>query len=127
MKMYFLCEGSQDWWTCTGILDNGFQFGGHVCSHPNYAPSDLYLGRKNRIKALKELFDIDPETVEKHLVVIKSKEDIPAFYYETDTAEVHEKLKPLYEKYELLCGDGKQESRVEMVITETDETGAPLS
>ena len=64
LKMFFVCDGDRDWWTCFGVLSNGFCFGQHICSSPIFAPGDLYFRRSERIEGLKEIFNINPETVE---------------------------------------------------------------
>lgn len=107
MKIYYVCEYIMpDWYYCYGVLDNGFCFGQHVCSHPCFAPEDLLLGRKNRIKSLKEIFDLDMSECEQETIVVKSKEDVPSWWEEH--SKLQDSLKPMYEKYEKLCEDYKE-------------------
>ncbi len=116
MKMYFICSGEKDWWSCHGVLSNGFFFGQHICSHPNFSPGDLYSNRTNRKNALKELFGIDEDTVERELIVVNKREDLPIEILEADTEDRQKDLAPLYEKYDQLVG-GKQESKIELTVT----------
>jgi len=101
MKMYFVCryDGPQ-WWYCMGVLSNGFHFGGHVCSEPDFAPSDLYFRRKERISALKELFDIDEKTIETETITVESKIDVPDWWESlANNKKIQESFKTKYEKY----------------------------
>lgn len=101
MKMYFVCENQgPGWFYSYGILDNGFCFGQHVCSHPDFARGDLYFTRINRIAALRELFGVDPKTIETETIVVNSKADIPSWWAEHD--KLQESLSPIYDKYNLL-------------------------
>ena len=56
MKCYFVYDGKGDWFNCTAIMEDGWAFAGHLCSHPNFAPGDLYYGRPQRIEILKRMF-----------------------------------------------------------------------
>lgn len=112
MKIYFVCDGADDWWVCHGVLENGFYFGQHACSHPCFAPSDLYFQRPNRISALKELFGITPDSVIPETIVIKSKDDIPVWWGAIE--EGHTKFSAEYKKYKELVGGTKSSVVVEM-------------
>ncbi len=106
MKMYFVCEyRGPEWWLCDGILENGFAFGQHLCSHPGFAAGDLYFTRKERIAAIKELFNLDEEYFRGNSVhiIVKSAEDIPSWW--VAAMKKQDELKPLYEKYRALVGD----------------------
>lgn len=64
MKAFILADGDKDWWNCTLLCEDGWAPFGHLCSHPNYAPGDLWLGRPKRQQAIQELgltLDIHPE------------------------------------------------------------------
>ncbi len=101
MKMYFICEDQgPQWFYSYGVLDNGFCFGEHVCSHPNFAPSDLYFRRKERISALQQLFDINPETIETETIIVKVKTDIPKWW--DGHAALQDGLKTKYNEYKQL-------------------------
>lgn len=112
LKMYFVCEEQMpQWFVCYGILSNGFCFGQHICSHPSFAPSDLYYTRGNRIDALKKLFAIDKETIESETIVVRSKSDIPVWWEEH--TKLQDSLAPAYAQYKELVGDTKAKVEVE--------------
>lgn len=97
MKGYFLCfHDGPEWWYCQGLLENGFCFGEHVCSHPGFAPGDLLMHRKDRLAALRLIFpEADPTTFE--LVQVKTKDDLPDWYKATEKTQ--DALKPMYAEY----------------------------
>lgn len=107
MKMYFVCSGRDDWWTCFGVLNNGFVFGSHVCSHPGFAKGDLYFTRSERIAALKEIFGIDETTIDHETLVVNRKSEEPSWWEGTvNNKELQESFKPQYDRYrELLKKD----------------------
>lgn len=115
MKTYFLCDyqGPQ-WWVCYGVLENGFCFGQHICSHPNYAPGDLYFTRKERVEALEKVWGITYDKVKDNweLVEVRSKEDVPEWF--TETQKHQDNLKDKYEQYEALVGKIKAGVVLEM-------------
>lgn len=115
MKMYFLCDGNADWWVCHGFLDNGFYFGQHVCSHPCFAPDDLYFRRQERVSALKEIFGIDPDQmrISAETIIIRSKDQIPDW---VNNEETQKALEPQYEKYKELLNGPIPESKVEIEV-----------
>lgn len=99
-KMYFICEErGHQWWVCYGFLDTGFCFGEHICSHPGFAPSDLYFGRLERVLAMKELFGREWLKEEASTIVIRKPSDIPQWFKDTNTEESAATRLPLYEKY----------------------------
>jgi hypothetical protein len=115
LKMYFVCEDrGPQWFYSYGILSNGFCFGEHLCSHPDFAPGDLYFRRKERIAALREMFGLDPDTLQTEgslpeMFVIKTKADIPEWWGRlANTKEVQDELKPLYERYRALLSTAKR-------------------
>lgn len=67
MRGYFTYEGEPGWYSCHAILENGYCFAGHICSHPNFAPGDLFFGRASRVEVLARLV---PEGVEWELMPI---------------------------------------------------------
>jgi hypothetical protein len=115
-KMYFVCEfQNADWYSCTGVLSNGFAFGGHVCSHPGYAPGDLYFTRKNRIDALKEIFGFEWDRSETETIVVRSKADIPEWWM--IHAELQEGLKEQYERYDSILKGESQNTEIEITAS----------
>lgn len=105
LKMYFVCryDGPQ-WWYCMGLLSNGFHFADHVCSSPSFAPGDLYFTRQNRITALRKVFDIDPQTIETEVFLIKVKADVPEWWERlANTQSVQDELKDKYAEYKELA------------------------
>lgn len=57
MKLHFVCQEIEpEWWSCYGLTSHGFMFAQHVCSHPAFAPGDLYFDRPERKKVLELLF-----------------------------------------------------------------------
>lgn len=108
MKGYFVCDGNRDWWSCWGVLENGFCFGQHVCSHPNFAPGDLYYGRPERIAALKEVFGVGKDDLTFELIVVRSKEDVPTWW--NDHALIQDKLAAEYEKYSACLDKAKRDA-----------------
>lgn len=99
-KMYFVCDGADDWWMCYGVLSNGFCFGQHLCSHPGYAASDLYHRRTERKDALKEVFGFQWEPGEGETIVVRSMADIPAWWASHEGLQAG--LKPQYDQYAAL-------------------------
>lgn len=101
MKIYFACRfDGPGWWYCVGILENGFKFASHLCTHPNFAPGDLYFNRPERIEALKELFGIDQSTVPRLTFKICSNTERSNFDKLIDgTKRPKSELAPFYEKY----------------------------
>jgi len=123
MKMYFVCEEQgPEWFYCYGVLENGFGFAQHVCSSPNFAPGDLYFTRSHRINALRELFGIEPKTVESETIVVRSKDDIPVWW--ESLAKLQEGLKPQYERYKDLVGD--QKPKIELEFSDGSKVDAAL-
>lgn len=119
MKIFFMCDGSRNWWTCHGFLSNGFYFGQHICSHPHFAPGDLLFTRKDRLAALSELFGVLPGVTEHETVVLRSKEDIPLAWSEmVENESVQTSLKPEYEKYKAMLGGEIPISKVEIEVHE---------
>lgn len=55
LKAWFAYSGSPGWFHCTMILENGWAPWSHLCSHPNFAPGDLFIGRKERMELFKKL------------------------------------------------------------------------
>lgn len=55
MKAWFTYSGSRDWWNCVMVLENGYAPFGHLCSHPNFAPGDLFFSRPDRMAAFRKL------------------------------------------------------------------------
>lgn len=101
LKIYFVCryDGPQ-WWYCFGLLSNGFKFGEHLCSDPGFAPQDLYFRCKPRIEALRQVFGVNPQTIEWELLSIKTKEDVPEWWEKlANTQSVQDELAPFYDKY----------------------------
>lgn len=100
MKMYFVCSGPPNWLTCYGVLENGFVFGSHLCSHPGFAPGDLYFQRPDRIEGLKQVFGIDPTAVDAETIVVTSQEEVPDWWEtKADNHDVQLSLKPQYDLY----------------------------
>ena len=124
MKMYFLCDNQgPQWFVCYGVLENGFVFGSHLCSHPVYAPSDLYFGRKHRIEALKEIFGVrferDSELCE--TVVVNSAADVPEWWTLSQKDEVQNQLEPKYELYNQLVKDSKMKIEIKFDDEDTKQ------
>ena len=115
MKMFFLCDyqGPQ-LWVCYGVLENGFCFGQHICSHPAYAPGDLYFWRKERVEALEKIWGIKPEAAKDNCetIQVRSKEDVPQWFH--DTQKQQDELKSHYDEYESLVGKIKAGVVLEM-------------
>jgi len=104
MKIYYVCEnGGPEWFNSYGVLENGFCFGQHLCSHPNYAPGDLLLRRKNRLAALKEIFGVEPTDDNQEIIVVNSVADIPEWWNSHEALQ--EVLKPQYERYAKMVED----------------------
>lgn len=89
-------QGPQ-WFYCVGVLSNGFHFGEHLCSAPGYAPGDLYFNRKERQRALEELFGFTWNSLETETVVVNSKADIPLWW--DGLGPMQDRLKEDYDKY----------------------------
>ncbi len=101
LQLYIVCEHrGTDNFCCYGILSNGFCFGTHLCSHPSFAPSDLYYRRTERISALESLFGVRFDQGDYIMHVIESKADIPEWW--DAQAELQEGLKVKYEEYKTL-------------------------
>jgi hypothetical protein len=113
LKMYFVCSGSDDWWTCYGVLSNGFCFGQHICSHPGFAPGDLYFNRDNRKRALLEVLGVD-ETIEAETIIVRTAADKPDWL--DGHKALQEGLKPIYERYSALLKGESQTPCVELEI-----------
>lgn len=64
LRILFVClkignlPGGSPNYFCEGLLSNGFVFGSHICSHPSFAPQDLYYNRPHVKSALEELFGV---------------------------------------------------------------------
>lgn len=113
-KMYFVCSYVREqWWSCYGVLSNGFCFGQHVCSHPIYAENDLYFQRQERIDALHNLFGFEWSKEEVETITVQSKKDIPEWW--ESQKELQDGLQPQYEKYKEMIGESK--SKVEVVTS----------
>lgn len=115
MKMYFICEDrGPQWWVSYGFLENGFCFGQHVCSHPSYAPGDLYFTRKERIEALEKLWGVSAEEAKNNCetVLVRNAEDVPDWFKEAQKKQ--DDLKGKYEEYEALVGNIKASVRLKM-------------
>lgn len=118
MKVFFVCDGSGDWWSCHGVLSNGFYFAQHLCSHPGFAPGDLLYTRSERLSALKELFGVTKET-ESETVVVRNKNEIPAFWDALVTNEdVQRDLATFYERYKKMLGGEIPKSGIEITFSE---------
>lgn len=103
MKGYYVCSyGDPQWWTCYGVLENGFCFGQHLCTHPDFAPGDLFERRPERQKALEKVFGLSPSDIDFKLIVVKSNADIPTWWDEHD--KLQDALKPAYEHYGEILG-----------------------
>lgn len=100
LGMFFVCDGARDWWNCYGVLSNGFCFGQHICSDPGFAPGDLYFGRAERVAALRELFGVDPETIECQTIVVRTLADKPEWW--DGQKALQDGLAPQYERYSAL-------------------------
>lgn len=113
--MYFLCKYiEREWWACDGILSNGFLFGGHVCSHPNFAPNDLYFGRNERIEALKAIFGFEWSKEECELVIVNSPAEMPKWYM--PMVELQAGLKDTYERYDKLLNGEPQKTEINISL-----------
>jgi hypothetical protein len=124
VKIYFVCDGRPDWYSCWGVLENGFVFGQHVCSHPFYAPNDLYFRRDKRVAALRTLFGITPGTVEPETIVVASKADIPAWWGGLE--EKQRELEHEYARYRDLLGGEDTRCKIDVeVMDESDQGGEP--
>ena len=106
MKGYFVCDGKDDWWVCYGVLENGFCFGQHVCSHPGFAPGDLYTHRPERQAALKEVFGLSPDDIEWETITVSSKDDVPVWWDEH--GKLQDGLKDQYDRYHALLEAAKK-------------------
>src|SRR5271169_6379923 len=97
-KMYFVSENrGPEWFMSYGVLSNGFCFGQHICSHPGFAPGDLYFNRLKRRTALKDIFGHEWTPDETELIVVNSLADKPEWW---DSHEaLQEGLKADYNKY----------------------------
>ena len=113
MKLTILCEMVMpQWWACHGFLENGFNIGQHICSHPTYAPSDLWSGRPERQKAVKEIFG-DFEVTKIEVITVESLDDVPVpLRYQPE-----DKFKDEYARYGAIL-KGKQESQVLIEFSE---------
>ena len=108
--MFFVCENQGPrWYKCLGILENGFCFGSHICSHPAFAPGDLYFTREKRQQALNKLFNITVESAKENneTIIVKYTEDIPDWMKSMNLLQ--EGLKSKYQEYEDLIGDTNAE------------------
>jgi hypothetical protein len=82
IKGWFTYAGDRDWYTCVAVLENGHAFATHVCSHPHFAPGDLYYGRPERMAILKVMY---PEGIDWQGVVKDT--DVPAEVFERNKDE----------------------------------------
>ena len=115
LKLYCVCEHhGPDWWTCYGVLSNGFNIGNHLCSHPNFSPGDLYGSRPERKKALMEIFEIEPDTLSIDILKIRSKEDIPEWWDRTNKDEFQAQFKDQYKRYAEILAEFNGEAKTEM-------------
>jgi hypothetical protein len=95
-----------EWWVCHGFLENGFNIGQHICSHPIYAPGDIWKNRPERQKAVKEIFG-DNEVTKIEVITIESLDDAPVpLRYQPE-----DKFKDEYARYESIL-KGKQVAQV---------------
>lgn len=98
LKIYYVAENrGPQWFYSYGVLSNGFCFGQHICSHPDFAPGDLLLNRSDRKEALKKIFDIEPTEDNQELFVVNTKKDIPSWWMEQE--KLQDSLKEKYEEY----------------------------
>lgn len=72
LKAWPTYSGEGDWFDCVLVLENGWAPFGHLCSHPNFAPGDLWLGRPERMAAFKKM------GIELVLQPITKDMDVPA-------------------------------------------------
>lgn len=108
--MYFVCIKMHEGelfpgdYQCRGVLDNGFEFGTHICSEPGFAPSDLYFNRQPRIEALKELFGITIEHAREHSAVFipQPQDPLPDWFEKLNDPEIQKSLEQYYLKYSQL-------------------------
>lgn len=67
LKAYITYGGQHMWYTCTLIAENGMAIAQHVCSHPNFAPGDLWFARPERVEALRKIgveLDVQPGLIQ---------------------------------------------------------------
>lgn len=55
LKAWFIYYGNPGWFHCVMIFSNGWVPFGHLCSHPNFAPGDLWIGRKERMEIVEKM------------------------------------------------------------------------
>lgn len=73
IKGYFVWQGQNQWLDCYLILEDAFCPASHICSHPSFAPGDLYFSRPERIEILKRMY---PEGIDWQPLVRAA--DLPA-------------------------------------------------
>lgn len=112
MKLTILCEMiMRNHWACEGYLPNGFCIGEHICSAPNYAPGDLWTGRRERQTAIAKIFNIAITGID--VIEVKSKQDIPVFIANM----AFDDFKEEYARYYKLLG-GVPESKITIEFAE---------
>ncbi len=58
MKLYYVYSKHcviNGWFHCMAMFENGWVPFGHICSHPGYAPGDLWQRRPERQEILKKM------------------------------------------------------------------------
>lgn len=64
LKLFFIYNESQTmakWFHCTAVFENGWVLATHICSHPSFAPIDLWGRREERHAVLKEMgIEVEP-------------------------------------------------------------------
>ena len=93
LKAWFCYAGKPGWYSCTMVLENGWAPFGHICSHPNFAPGDLFYGRPERMAIFKEMgIEIDAQPV------CEDKELPPELLQKNKEGVGYEHLSKQYEK-----------------------------
>lgn len=94
LKAWFCYSGDRGFYSCVMILENGWAPFSHICSHPYFAPGDLFFGRSERMKAFKDLgIEIDPQGICKDT-------EVPEEVYDNNMSKTS--YKEMSERYKAL-------------------------
>ena len=103
MKAWFAYQGSPDWLHCFMILENGWAPFIHICSHPFFAPGDLWFTRKERQAIFSEM----GITLDEPIETVRA-DQIPKEVWEKNQNE--ENWKALSDQYQAIKNRGAHET-----------------